>query len=426
MSGPKTSHYTLTPEQRRILEEHRKIRIEREWLEKQKRDIRSVLAEADQIITQIELLYVETKPDTDTVLHAKKLRTVVITAFNQATDESDGEGSERLRELNQILRSNTKELAFVTQGLKVEQAAADKAFRAEMADRIDGGFDFSFDTVGDTSDIARDPYSKKIEAELDGLAELTLTGEQSARAEAIRAKLNDIDDPEFLKNFYAMTVRPFAKECQAYWADYAIYGEEYERKRFIYEVNAQKLGIAPECIPFSAEAISLLDVRIRETEEVIRQQEEQAYISRCVDEAMQEMGYAVVGSREVVRRSGKRFRNELYLFDEGTAVNVTYSSDGQITMELGGIGNDDRLPTETESASLASDMRTFCDDYHEIEQRLLKKGIVTKKISVLPPDAQYAQIINVSDYNLSVPVSEYEAKETRKRTAETKSKRMGG
>lgn len=426
MSGPKTSHYTLTPEQRRILEEQRKIRIEREWLKKQQGDIRSVLAEVDQIITQIELLYAETKTDTDTVSQAKKLRTVVINALNQATAASDSEGSERLRELNQILRSNTKELVSVAQALKSEQAAADKAFRAEMADHIDGGFDFSFDTVGDTSDIARDPYSKKIEAELDGLSELSLTDEQSARAEAIRAKFNDIDDPDFLKNFYAMTVHPFVKECQAYCAAYAICGEEYERKRFIYEANAQKLGITPECIPFSAEAISLLDAKIRETEEVIRQQDEQAYISRCVDEAMQEMGYAVVGSREVVRRSGKRFRNALYLFDEGTAVNITYSSDGQITMELGGIGNDDRLPTEAESASLASDMRTFCDDYHEIERRLLKKGIVTKRISVLPPDAQYAQIINVSDYNLSVPVSEYEAKETRKRTEERKSKRIGG
>lgn len=29
MSGPKTSHYTLTLEQRRILEEQRKIRLER-------------------------------------------------------------------------------------------------------------------------------------------------------------------------------------------------------------------------------------------------------------------------------------------------------------------------------------------------------------------------------------------------------------
>jgi hypothetical protein len=140
---------------------------------------------------------------------------------------------------------------------------------------------------------------------------------------------------------------------------------------------------------------------------------------------MQEMGYTVVGNRDVVKRNGKRFRNELYLFDEGTAVNVTYSSDGQITMELGGIGLEDRLPTAAESASLSSDMRTFCDDYSEIERRLRKKGIITKRISILPPDEQYAQIINVADYNMSVNVSEYEAKGSKKHTRETKSRRIG-
>ena len=113
------------------------------------------------------------------------------------------------------------------------------------------------------------------------------------------------------------------------------------------------------------------------------------------------------------------------MFDEGTAVNVTYSSDGQITMELGGISTDDRLPTEVESASLASDMRTFCDDYFEIEQRLRKKGIITKRISILPPEEQYAQMINVSDYNLSKKVSEYEAKDAKRHTAESMTQRIG-
>jgi hypothetical protein len=56
----------------------------------------------------------------------------------------------------------------------------------------------------------------------------------------------------------------------------------------------------------------------------------------------------------------------------------------------------------------------------------LKKGIVTKRISILPPDAQYAQIINVSDYNMSTEVSEYEAKGTKKRTAESKTQKIGG
>lgn len=70
-------------------------------------------------------------------------------------------------------------------------------------------------------------------------------------------------------------------------------------------------------------------------------------------------------------------------------------------------------------------MRTFCDDYYEIERRLRQKGILTKRISILPPDEQYAQIINISDYNLSAEVSEYEAKGIRKSTAKAKTQRIG-
>ena len=211
----------------------------------------------------------------------------------------------------------------------------------------------------------------------------------------------------------------------SYHSAYIAYRDEYEQKVLIYEANAKRLGITTEKIPFSEASIAILDAKIEETEEIIRQKEEQEYISRCVDEAMREMGYSVAGNREVVRRNGNRFRNELYLFDEGTAVNVTYSDEGQITMELGGIGMDDRMPTEAESASLVSDMQTFCDDYHEIEQLLLKKGIVTKRISVLPPEAQYAQIINVSDYDMSAEVSEYRARGKKKKTGEAASQKVG-
>ena len=140
---------------------------------------------------------------------------------------------------------------------------------------------------------------------------------------------------------------------------------------------------------------------------------------------MKELGYTVVGDREIVRRNGKRFHNELYLFEEGTAVNVTYSDDGQITMELGGIDREDRIPTEAESVRLAADMRIFCDDYYEMERRLRKKGIITKQIVVLPPEEQYAQIINVSDYNMSVDAAEYEGKRAKKQTAKSNAQRLG-
>lgn len=425
MSGPKTSHYTLTQEQRRILTEQRRIRIEREMLTKQLGDIRSVIAEADRIIEQMEPLYAEIGADTTTLSQAKASRKKATTALSQASLVNDTDGSAKLREVNKSLRAAIQNLTAVTNAVKTEHASAEKSFRSAIADSIDGGFDFTFDMVGDTSDICRNPYAQKTQTELESLSELFLTAEHIEKEKAIRAKLLEIDDPDFLKNYYAMTIVPFVKECRAYNASYIAYGEEYERKRYIYEANAKVIGIAAEEIPFSADAVAILDAKIKETDEIIRHRDEQAYISQCVDEAMQEMGYTVAGNREVVRRNGKRFRNELYLFDEGTAVNVTYSSDGQITMELGGISIDDRLPTEAESASLAADMRTFCDDYYEIERRLRKKGIVTKRISILPPEEQYAQIINVSDYSLSADVSEYEAKGTKKHTAKSKTQRIG-
>lgn len=425
MSGPKTSHYTLTQEQRRILTEQRRIRIEREMLTKQLGDIRSVIAEADRIIEQMEPLYAEIGADTTTLSQAKASRKKATTALSQASSVNDTDGSAKLREVNKSLRAAIQNLTAVTNAVKTEHASAEKSFRSAIADSIDGGFDFTFDKVGDTSDICRNPYAQKIQAELESLSEFFLTAEHIEKEKDIRAKLLEIDDPDFLKNYYAMTIVPFVKECRAYNASYIAYGEEYERKRYIYEANAKVIGIVAEEIPFSADAVAILDAKIKETDEIIRHQDEQAYISQCVDEAMQEMGYTVAGNREVVRRNGKRFRNELYLFDEGTAVNVTYSSDGQITMELGGISIDDRLPTDAESASLASDMRTFCDDYYEIERSLRKKGIVTRRISVLPPQEQYAQIINVSDYNLSAEVSEYEAKGAKRHTAKSKTQRIG-
>lgn len=425
MSGPKTSAYTLTPEQRRILAEQRKIRIEREILTKQLGDIRSVIAEADRIIEQMEPLYAEIGADTTTLSQAKTLRKEATIALSQASSVSDTDGSAKLYEINKNLRATARKLTTVANTVKTEYSSAEKSFRSAIADSIDGGFDFSFDTVGDTSDISRDPYAQKIQTEIESLSELFLSAEHREKEATIKAKLIEIDDPDFLKNYYAMTIVPFVKECRAYNAAYIAYGEEYERKRYIYEANAKAIGIVAEEIPFSADAIAILDAKIKETDEIIRHRDEQAYISQCVDEAMQEMGYTVAGNREVVRRNGKRFRNELYLFDEGTAVNVTYSSDGQITMELGGIGTDERLPTDAESASLVSDMRTFCDDYYEIERRLRKKGIVTRRISILPPQEQYAQIINVSDYNLSAEVSEYEAKGAKRHTAKSKTQRIG-
>ena len=119
----------------------------------------------------------------------------------------------------------------------------------------------------------------------------------------------------------------------------------------------------------------------------------------------------MLGDREVVKRSGKKFRNALYLFEEGTAVNVTFGENGQITMELGGLDDCDRLPTDLESRELVREMDHFCGDFRELEKMLIEKGIVSKRISILPSHEEYAQIINVSDYHLRGEVSYFQVEE---------------
>ena len=138
---------------------------------------------------------------------------------------------------------------------------------------------------------------------------------------------------------------------------------------------------------------------------------------------MTEMGYELIGSREVKKRSGKRFKNELFTFNEGTAVNVTYSPDGQIAMELGGLSREDRIPTAEESSVLTADMESFCGEFAEFERRMREKGIdLGRRIALSPPSADYATIINLNDYEIdeSIQVSEIAVSTKKKKAAQKK------
>ena len=214
-----------------------------------------------------------------------------------------------------------------------------------------------------------------------------------------------------------MSIIPFLKECCAYNSIYLEYGSKFDELYMEYQLLADELAIPKKQYRFSLESIEELEKVVQDMQKVIQRKEEQEYISECVDKAMQEMGYRVIGYREIVRKDGRRFTNELYLFDEGTAVNVTLSDEGQITMELGGLDSQDRIPTEAECQSLAQDMCSFCEDYLVMEEKLRVMGVISQRVSILPPDAQFAQIINTSDYQMKENVAGYETKKTHRVSA---------
>lgn len=84
-------------------------------------------------------------------------------------------------------------------------------------------------------------------------------------------------------------------------------------------------------------------------------------------------------------------------------------------MELGGIDTSDRIPTAQETGQLCDSMEQFCDDFREVEKRLLAKGVVlAERLSLLPPSAEYAQIINTADYSMTAQPSAFHTKKQRK------------
>ena len=167
-----------------------------------------------------------------------------------------------------------------------------------------------------------------------------------------------------------------------------------------YRYYVRETASLEEQYSFSSENINVLRTEIKRLYELYIEQKELEYICQTIDEVMTEMGYELIGERSVEKKNGRKFRNGLYTLDEGTAVNVTFSDSGQISMELGAIDNCDRVPTTEEASELVNDMQAFCTDYSELEKRLAKRGIQTNRVSVLPPSVEYAQVINASEYEL--------------------------
>lgn len=306
------------------------------------------------------------------------------------------------------------------------KAQASEQIEMSIAEDLSEFVDFSdIEIVCDkTPEITLDDLKKAAEQKLTALLKHQgVSADLEVEIKQAMLALNRVGNVDNMKTFNEVTVTALERkieECskkeEALRAEYA-----EDVSRFLALCSMLEREETPAA--YSREAAASLKEDIERMELALVQQQEQIYISECVDEVMTEMGYDLIGTRDVKKRSGKKFRNELFTFNEGTAVNVTYSSDGQISMELGGLSREDRLPTDEETDVLTKDMETFCDEFEEFERRLRAKGIVLgNRIALSPPSAEYATIINVSDYDVdaSKQVTEINTGEKRRNRANEK------
>ena len=297
--------------------------------------------------------------------------------------------------------------------------------QASIIDDISGIYSFDlFEGVQDKPDTSVDDKRSELRLKLSTmLKELNLPDSIVEEIQQADRYLQKVSDIQYLSTFEAVTLNGLNKKI----ADYN--KEQIERRKEFNELLARYKALCvmaeenAKKYDYTEASVGIISAEIERLEYALVKQQEQEYIDECVNEVMTEMGYNLIGERVVKKRSGKKFRNELFTFNEGTAVNVTYSSDGQISMELGGISREDRVPNPEECEMLTQDMESFCSEFKEFEKRLRTKGVmVNNRIALAPPSAEYAAIINVSDYDVleGTQITEMKSVERKKRAVEKK------
>lgn len=433
MSGPKISEYTLTPEQRANL--NAQNRCDSSILACIER-IKSLQNQVSAAIGGVQIYDDCGNDESITLTNSLKekmseiesLKKVLFDKFATMSDYqrpgfimiSDEELSRKkaiLEKLRAIKDDITKLLKEVEKCGKQSQDLKAQ-ISTDIQENLGSSFDLSWDApITPTAPSVKDSIVSVLS---DLLSKSTLSLELKIKIQNAIEKAKNINNDDFLENFRAVTVKPIVDECQVFIRNMELYGAEYEELGAEYKVLCSDAHIAPKMFEISEGGIAKLKAEIAKLHAEALENSEQEYIVDVIDEVMEEMGYDLIGSREVTKKSGKRFRDELYTFSEGTAVNIRYDSQGKIAMELGGIDDTDRLPSSSEASRLEDEMVAFCDKFTEFEKRLAAKGIVCKnRVSHLPPKAEYAQIINTSDYDIKTDVEAFKA-ERRSAKGETK------
>lgn len=413
MSGPKSTRYTLTPEQRRILAEarERERKTRREWdkLQQYKNELATLNDNLESATKSVDMLVERLGSGKEEQLYIRASLAEIQEVIQEAGIMNEQSGLEKLQSINSKIQTVVKRAKKSKALYERQSKEIAEKLSTDIDDSISAGMMIRVDEAIVKPLSHLEVQHKKIDEVLNSVQVLSISRELQEECIEIRRKAHEITNEGFIDNYYAMTVLPFVKECKRYDEQLAEYGEEFEELTSTHRYYSEYLGLPVVQFVFSMDKIETLKQEVKELEHQCEQLEEQRHISESLDEVMREMGYHVVGSREVVKKSGRKFRNELYHFSEGAVVNITYAANGQISMELGGVDTCDREPSDAECVALCDEMTEFCGDFQEIEKRLKEKGVVlANRISMLPPVEEYAQIINISDYEMTEEVDAFE------------------
>ncbi len=420
MSGPKSADYYLTPEQRRQLAEQRRINELKKKIEKYSSCVVYSQSEIDEYSSHADEVFKLASIDNGYSELQKQFGFIISELKASLESSKILNDSSSLSECMENIKKLKKQKESVLSNMKTADMQNMSMLKKEYDHQLEEVMNTDFSSIKSKSQVEFDELLMRIINQLDEVRSIpNLSEKLCIEADSAKKRIKDFGDISMLRNFNAVTIEPLIKRCREYSELYSEFEELYIEYQSLCEID----NIKPQTFECCQEGIDKLKVMNEEMRIIAAKADEQEYISKTIDEVMIEMGYDLIGDRTVTKRSGRQFHSELFTFSEGTAVNITRSSNGQITMELAGLDYSDRQPTDDESDVLCAEMESFCGAFSEFEKRLAKKGVISKHISILPPTSEYAQIINLNDYELSGN-ADYTELKANKKTGTEKAKRM--
>lgn len=397
MSGPKSSRYQLTPEQRAALAEARRRELERKkgltTLKRFLSDIEPLCDILTPFWEKAKTLLARTGEDLGFSPSYSDFRDAVEKLKEAATLADDAS----LDDVKAAL-AKSKPLYEAMKASAVKAEAIGEAVAEALNKAIDQAIGSAGESFADL-DEKKELLERRIALRRALLsAERDDTMPQYVKGK-LREALSALSDTDDLKTFESVVFEPVMKIVKNAKADAAEIASDYTALREEYEALCAAAEVTPLPTACTKDGVEMLKRYIKTLSYEIAYDDEESYIGDVLDSVMREMGYHVLAERTVDKKSGKRFSHELYTYHDGTVVNVTTASDGKITMELGKPDRVDRLPSEDETDILVREMEAFCRDFAEIEEKLKERGVVVAdRIHMLPPTAENAQIINVEEY----------------------------
>lgn len=229
--------------------------------------------------------------------------------------------------------------------------------------------------------------------------------EEIIRFEEVCKRMQEYRSYSILNDVYYNDFQKLKKARKKWHSDYEKWKQPFEEIYIRYRSICEMLEIIPEHYALNVKTVKMdIEILQKECERLEKeylQKQESLEITRVFNEVMEEMGYKVLGTKNVSKKSGGQIKNTVFTYGEGSAIHVMDNGE-KITMEVVGIEDEYRELDSNEKEYLKEEQEYFCDSFHEIEEELAKRGVVLKnRIKMLRPSVEYASVMDMKGYEIT-------------------------